>query len=32
LIDPAEMGTLFKVLAATSRGLPAPAGFGDGET
>ena len=29
LIDPAEMGTLFKVLAMTSPGLPAPAGFGD---
>jgi NADH dehydrogenase [ubiquinone] 1 alpha subcomplex assembly factor 7 len=28
LIDPAEMGTLFKVLAMTSPGLPAPAGFG----
>jgi len=27
LIDPAEMGTLFKVLAVTSPGLPAPAGF-----
>jgi len=27
LIDPAEMGTLFKVLALTSPGLPAPAGF-----
>ena len=30
LIDPAEMGTLFKVLAATSPGLPMPAGFADG--
>ena len=30
LIDPHEMGTLFKVLALTSPGLPAPAGF-DGE-
>ena len=30
LIDPAEMGTLFKVLAVTSPGLPAPAGFADG--
>jgi NADH dehydrogenase [ubiquinone] 1 alpha subcomplex assembly factor 7 len=30
LIDPAEMGTLFKVLAVTSPGLPAPAGFRDG--
>ena len=29
LIDPAEMGTLFKVLAATSPGLPTPAGFAD---
>jgi NADH dehydrogenase [ubiquinone] 1 alpha subcomplex assembly factor 7 len=29
LIDPAEMGTLFKVLAMTSPGLPAPAGFAD---
>ena len=27
LIDPAQMGTLFKALALTSRGLPAPAGF-----
>jgi NADH dehydrogenase [ubiquinone] 1 alpha subcomplex assembly factor 7 len=27
LIDPGEMGTLFKVLAVTSPGLPAPAGF-----
>ena len=27
LIAPAEMGTLFKVLALTSPGLPAPAGF-----
>ena len=30
LIDPAEMGTLFKVLALTSPGLPVPAGFMDG--
>jgi NADH dehydrogenase [ubiquinone] 1 alpha subcomplex assembly factor 7 len=30
LIDPAEMGTLFKVLSITSPGLPAPAGFADG--
>jgi len=30
LIDPAEMGTLFKVLAITSPGLPAPVGFTDG--
>jgi NADH dehydrogenase [ubiquinone] 1 alpha subcomplex assembly factor 7 len=29
LIDPAEMGTLFKALAVTSPGLPAPAGFAD---
>jgi NADH dehydrogenase [ubiquinone] 1 alpha subcomplex assembly factor 7 len=27
LIDPAQMGNLFKVLAMTSPGLPAPAGF-----
>jgi NADH dehydrogenase [ubiquinone] 1 alpha subcomplex assembly factor 7 len=27
LIDPEQMGTLFKVLAVTSPGLPAPAGF-----
>jgi NADH dehydrogenase [ubiquinone] 1 alpha subcomplex assembly factor 7 len=27
LIDPAQMGRLFKVLALTSPGLPAPAGF-----
>ena len=27
LIDPAQMGTLFKVLAVTSPGLPPPAGF-----
>ena len=27
LIDPAQMGTLFKVLALTPPGLPAPAGF-----
>jgi NADH dehydrogenase [ubiquinone] 1 alpha subcomplex assembly factor 7 len=31
LIDAAEMGTLFKVVAVTSPGLPAPAGFGDGD-
>jgi NADH dehydrogenase [ubiquinone] 1 alpha subcomplex assembly factor 7 len=30
LIDPAEMGTLFKVLAMTSPGLSAPAGFAKG--
>jgi len=30
LIDPTEMGTLFKALAVTSPGLPAPAGFADG--
>jgi NADH dehydrogenase [ubiquinone] 1 alpha subcomplex assembly factor 7 len=30
LIDPGEMGTLFKVLAMTSPGLPAPEGFADG--
>jgi NADH dehydrogenase [ubiquinone] 1 alpha subcomplex assembly factor 7 len=30
LIDPAEMGTLFKALAMTSAGLPAPEGFGAG--
>jgi NADH dehydrogenase [ubiquinone] 1 alpha subcomplex assembly factor 7 len=29
LIDPQEMGTLFKVLAVTSPGLPAPAGFAE---
>ena len=29
LIDPGEMGTLFKVIALTSPGLPAPAGFAD---
>jgi NADH dehydrogenase [ubiquinone] 1 alpha subcomplex assembly factor 7 len=29
LIDPAEMGTLFKAMAVTSPGLPAPAGFSD---
>ena len=29
LIDPAEMGTLFKVLALTSAGLPAPDGFSE---
>jgi NADH dehydrogenase [ubiquinone] 1 alpha subcomplex assembly factor 7 len=28
LIDPQEMGTLFKVLAVTSPGVPAPTGFG----
>jgi len=28
LIDPAGMGTLFKAMALTSPGLPAPAGFG----
>ena len=30
LIDPAQMGTLFKVMALTSRGLPVPAGFATG--
>jgi NADH dehydrogenase [ubiquinone] 1 alpha subcomplex assembly factor 7 len=30
LIEPAEMGTLFKVLAMTSPDMPAPAGFADG--
>ncbi len=30
LIDPDEMGTLFRVLAVTSPGLPAPAGFAGG--
>ena len=30
LIDPAEMGTLFKALAMASPGLPAPAGFANG--
>ena len=30
LIDPSEMGTLFKVLAMTSPDMPAPAGFADG--
>jgi NADH dehydrogenase [ubiquinone] 1 alpha subcomplex assembly factor 7 len=30
LIDAAEMGTLFKALAVTSPGLPAPAGFANG--
>jgi NADH dehydrogenase [ubiquinone] 1 alpha subcomplex assembly factor 7 len=30
LIDPAEMGTLFKVLAIASPGMPVPAGFADG--
>jgi NADH dehydrogenase [ubiquinone] 1 alpha subcomplex assembly factor 7 len=29
LIDPAEMGNLFKVLALSSPGLPAPAGFAE---
>jgi NADH dehydrogenase [ubiquinone] 1 alpha subcomplex assembly factor 7 len=29
LIDPREMGTLFKALALVSPGFPAPAGFGD---
>jgi NADH dehydrogenase [ubiquinone] 1 alpha subcomplex assembly factor 7 len=29
LIDPSEMGTLFKVLAMTSPGLPVPAGFAE---
>jgi NADH dehydrogenase [ubiquinone] 1 alpha subcomplex assembly factor 7 len=29
LIDPAEMGTLFKVMAVTSPGLSAPAGFAE---
>jgi NADH dehydrogenase [ubiquinone] 1 alpha subcomplex assembly factor 7 len=29
LIDPAEMGTLFKAMAVTSPGLPAPAGFAE---
>jgi NADH dehydrogenase [ubiquinone] 1 alpha subcomplex assembly factor 7 len=28
LIEPAEMGTLFKVLALTQKGGPVPAGFG----
>jgi len=32
LIDPAEMGTLFKALAVTSPGLPAPAGFAEAES
>jgi len=32
LIDPAEMGNLFKVLALTSPGLPAPAGFAQGSS
>jgi NADH dehydrogenase [ubiquinone] 1 alpha subcomplex assembly factor 7 len=27
LIDPAEMGILFKVLALTQQGMPAPPGF-----
>jgi NADH dehydrogenase [ubiquinone] 1 alpha subcomplex assembly factor 7 len=30
LIDPAEMGTLFKVMAIASPDMPAPAGFADG--
>ena len=30
LIDPGEMGTLFKALAIASPGLPGPAGFADG--
>jgi NADH dehydrogenase [ubiquinone] 1 alpha subcomplex assembly factor 7 len=30
LIDPTEMGTLFKVVAVTSPGLPPPSGFADG--
>src|SRR5205807_1461770 len=29
LIDPGEMGTLFKAMAVTSPGLPAPAGFAE---
>jgi NADH dehydrogenase [ubiquinone] 1 alpha subcomplex assembly factor 7 len=29
LIDPAEMGTLFKAMAVTSPGLPALAGFAE---
>jgi SAM-dependent MidA family methyltransferase len=29
LIDPREMGTLFKAMALVSPALPAPAGFGD---
>jgi SAM-dependent MidA family methyltransferase len=29
LIDPGEMGTLFKAMALTSPGLPAPAGFAE---
>jgi NADH dehydrogenase [ubiquinone] 1 alpha subcomplex assembly factor 7 len=32
LIDPVEMGTLFKALAVTSPGLPAPAGFAESGT
>ena len=32
LIDPAEMGNLFKVLALSSPGLPAPAGFAETPT
>ena len=32
LIDPAEMGNLFKVLALSSPGLPAPAGFAEAST
>lgn len=31
LIDPAEMGTLFKTMAVTSPGVPAPAGFAQAE-
>src|SRR5262249_59084749 len=31
LIDPDEMGTLFKAMAVTSPGLPAPAGFAEAE-
>lgn len=30
LIDPAEMGTLFKALAVAAPGMPVPAGFADG--
>jgi NADH dehydrogenase [ubiquinone] 1 alpha subcomplex assembly factor 7 len=32
LIDPAEMGNLFKVMALSSPGLPAPAGFAEAAT
>ncbi len=32
LLDPAQMGSLFKVLAATSPGRPAPSGFQRGST